>query len=104
MATPIPVASGTGDTQVAAARPGLRLRGFSCTETAGSAATAEFILYHGTSNSDPQLLAPVTFLANGTGFPWFGDHGIDCPNGIYLDRISGTTTLVVYVDPLEATL
>ncbi len=104
MATPVAVAAGTGDAQIVNARRGLRLRGFSCAETASSAAAAEFILRHGTSTGDPQLVSPVNLNANGVGFPWFGTHGIDCPDGIFLDRISGNTSLVVYVDPLEATL
>jgi hypothetical protein len=87
-ATPVEVASGTGDAQAIAAATGLRLFGFSVRENAAGAATA--ILYHGTANTDP----PIAFLSLASGavqIQWFGDKGIAIPNGLYVDRLSGTT-------------
>jgi hypothetical protein len=87
------IVSGTGDAAAVAASIDLRLVGFSCRETA--AATAEFIIRNGTSASDP----PVAFvkLASGQSLTqWFGEVGLACHNGIYIDRVSGTTHIVVY--------
>lgn len=87
-ATPVELASGTGDAQAIAAAAGLRLFGFSVRENAGGAATA--ILYHGTANTDP----PIAFLSLASGavqIQWFGDKGIAIPNGLFVDRLSGTT-------------
>ena len=103
MATPLATAAGTGDTAIIGARRNLRLIGYSVSESASSAAAAECILRHGTSVSDPQLVSPINCNANGFGMFWLGGNGINCPNGIFLDRVSGNTTLVVYVAPLEAT-
>ena len=104
MATPVAVAAGTTDVAVVGARRDLKLRGYSIAETASSAAAAEAIIRHGTSNSDPQLIAPINLDANGHGMFWFDGHGVDCPEGIWFERVNGNISLVVYVDPLEATL
>lgn len=104
MATPVAVAAGTTDVAVVGARRDLRLRGYSISETAGSAAAAEAIIRHGVSNGAPQLVAPINLDANGFGHLWFGSHGIDCPDGIWFERVTGNVSLVVYVDPLDATL
>lgn len=95
---PVVVASGTGDVQaVSGTKYNLRLVGFSVAETAGTAATAEVVLRHGTAATDDPLVAPINLAADGFGTFWY-PPGIPCPNGIYVDRVSGTTTLVLYVD------
>ncbi len=103
MATPVAIAAGTTDVAVVGARIDLRLRGYTISETAGSAAAAEAIIRHGASNSDPQLITPINLDANGYGMFWFGIDGISCPNGIWFERVTGNSSLVVYVDPIEAT-
>ena len=95
----IHVTSGTGDVQaVAAADAGwtLKLCGFSVSEDAGS--TAEVVIRDGTSNSDTPAVAPINCAASGFGMWGISNQGIPCPDGIYVDRVSGTTTVVLYVD------
>jgi len=94
---PVVVASGTADVAAVTGAYNLRLVGFSIAETASSAAAAEVVLRHGTSASDDPLVAPTNLAADGFGTFWY-PPGIPCPNGIYVDRVSGTTTLVLYVD------
>lgn len=95
---PVVVASGTGDVApVSGTAYNRRLKGFSVAETAGTAAAAEVIIRHGDDDADPQLVAPINLEANGFGVFWFHE-GIPCPNGIFIDRVSGETTLVLYVD------
>jgi hypothetical protein len=94
-ATATAVASGTADAQVIAATTSLRLVGFSAKENAGSPALAEFILRHGTSTAG----TPLAFVKLGPGESvrdWFGPGGQIASSGIFLDRISGTTELVVH--------
>lgn len=101
MPHPVEVASGTGDTAIIAADPRLKLWGFTVAETASSAVAAEVAIRHGTSSSDPLLAARMNLDANGFDGWWFG-QGISCANGIFIDRIAGTTELVLYIDPLES--
>jgi hypothetical protein len=88
------VSSGTGDVQVLAADNHNRLTGFSCRENAGTPAAAEFIIRNGTSTSAPAV-AFVRLNASESVREYFGE-GIQCPKGIFIDRISGTTHLTVY--------
>lgn len=78
---------------IAAAAPGLRLMGFSSLETAG--ATAGFFLHNGTSGSDPVLFA-CTVGQNESRAEWFGEGGILSQSGIWLERLTGTTRVIVY--------
>jgi len=95
----IVVESGTTDVQaVAAADAGwtLKLCGWSISEDAGS--TAAVVIRDGTSASGTPAVAPINCAANGFGMWGISNQGIPCPNGIYVDRVSGTTTVVLYVD------
>ena len=94
-ATATPIATGTADVQGFAATAGLRLMGYSVRESAGSAAVAALNLRHGTTATDP-LLAVSELAANGADNAWFGPQGINCPNGIFVDRVAGETELVLY--------
>lgn len=89
------VATGTGDSQVAAAATGLRLLGYSVRESAGSAAVAAFNLRNGTTDA-AALLAMGELAADSEKTVWFGPNGIDAASGIFLDRVAGETTIVVY--------
>ena len=93
--TAIPLAAGTSDEQGEPAAYNLRLIGYSVAESASSAAAAEVILRHGTTSSAPLLAAPVNLDANGYGH-FVCD--IICPAGIFIDRVSGNTTVVLYVE------
>jgi hypothetical protein len=99
MISPKHVASGTGDVDSGiAAANGLRLRGYSIAETAASAAAAEVKLHHGTTATGILLVAPINLAADGHGGWHWGADGIACPNGIFVERIAGTTELVIYYD------
>ena len=94
----IAVAAGTADIQALVPGDALRLMGFSVAESASSAAAAEVVLRHGESSSAPLLTAPINLDANGIGFPRLPSNGIECQSGIFVDRVSGNTSLVLYVD------
>jgi hypothetical protein len=94
-ATATAVASGTADAQVVAATTSLRLVGFSAKENAGSPANAEFILRHGTSTAGTPL-AFVKLGPNESVRDWFGPGGKIASSGVFLDRVSGTTEVVVH--------
>lgn len=94
-ATPTSVGSGTADAQVIAATPNLRLLGFSGKEDAATPAEAEFVLRHGTSAAGTPL-AHVNLGPNESIRDWFGPGGMAVASGIFLDRVSGTTDLVVH--------
>jgi len=101
MPQPVEVAAGTSDNAIVAPNIRLKLLGFTVAETASPAAAAEVSIRHGTSATDPLLVPPMNLDADGFD-GWDFSHGIDCPNGIYIDRVAGNTTLVLYIDPLEA--
>ena len=97
------VDAGAADSQAVPATPAGSdiqwvLWGFSAAETAGTAATAECVLRHGNGPTSPILVAPMNFAADGFGYPTFFPVPLPVPNGIYVDRVSGTTTIVLYVD------
>ncbi len=89
------VASGTTDAQGITGTWNKVLTGFSVAESAAPAAAAEVILRHGTTDAAAMLVAPINLDANG-----FGQYVLDPPvvvsSGVYVDRVSGTTTLVLY--------
>lgn len=86
------VASGTADAQAVAASSGLRLMGFGCKEDA--AGTAEFIIRNGTEDTDP-VLAFVTLTAGESVREYFGGEGLKADDGIFIERVSGTTHIVI---------
>jgi hypothetical protein len=96
--TATPVDSGTTDVQGVAAATGLRLTGFSVGETAG--ATAVVTLRNGDANGDPAV-AHISLAANGAQIVIFPDGGIPCPDGVWVDRESGTTELVLYTKTIS---
>lgn len=78
-------------------QPQIILLGYSCAETAATAATAEAIIIHGMDGTGEQIAPPINFSADGFDIKFF-PRPIAVPNGLYLDRISGNTTFVFYVD------
>jgi hypothetical protein len=90
------VASGTGDVAAVAAKWNLKLVGFSVSEDAGATAAVE--IYDGVSSSGELALAPINLAANGFGMWGIARQGIPCHNGIFVNRLSGTTTVVLYID------
>lgn len=88
------LAANTTSLAAVAANPLLRLLGFSAVETA--AATASLSIQDAASTTLASEVAGVNLAASESAREWFGEHGIPCPNGIYVNRISGTTRIVIY--------
>jgi hypothetical protein len=100
-ATAAPVASGTADVQGVAASPNLRLVGWSVTEDAATAAAAQVRLTHGTATTDPELF-DITLAADQSTREFFGPDGIAVPNGVFVDRVAGTTKLTLFTKAVES--
>jgi hypothetical protein len=88
------ITAGTTDAQAIAATTDLRLMGWSVRESAGSPAAATLNLRHGTSASDP-VVAGINLAASGVDSQWFGPQGLPADAGIYLDRLTGNTTVTL---------
>lgn len=89
MADSIHVVAGAGDVQ-GFTGPGT-LYGYSVRETAGAVATV--ILRHGTQVTDPAV-ALIMLVANTSKTEMIA--ALDLPNGLFVDRVVGTTELVLY--------
>ena len=94
-ATATVIASGTGDVQGIAAADNLRLVGYSITEDAGTPAAAELSLRHGVLATDPELFG-ITLTADQSVREGLWKDGVGVPNGVFVDRISGTTKLPLF--------
>lgn len=86
------VAAATGDEAGLAATDRLRLIGVSVRETAGAVATLN--VEHGIANSSP-IMVPVNLAAAESKTLWFGPQGLPCAGGIWLERLTGTTQVVL---------
>lgn len=95
MAAPFTIASGSGDSAVGTSGSSKVLMGWSVKED--SAAVATLVLRHGTSTSDP-IIAVINLAASASETRWLGPNGVNCPNGIFVDRLTGTTTVVIYTN------
>ena len=89
------VDSDTADEQGVAATANLRLFGYSVRENASSPDVAKVVLRHGTTDAD-DALAFINLAASQEKTVWFGEKGILCPDGIFVDRVSGESHLVLY--------
>jgi hypothetical protein len=85
-----------GSSSAAAVAPTARLRliGFSAVETAG--ATAKLSIQEGAGASLPQEMAGINLASGGSVQEWFGDHGLPCPGGIFVNRIEGASRVVIF--------
>ncbi|MCK9622138.1 MAG: hypothetical protein M0R47_16580 [Methylobacter sp.] len=72
-----------------AAQAGLRLVGYSAKESAAIPAAATFSIVHGATGAGGASLVHVNFAAAGSSTVWFGDDGIDAPNGLSIDWLTG---------------
>lgn len=94
--TAVLIASGTADAKVYDAYRGLRYHGFSAAENAGTPAVASFHLENGIAAALGAIVETVSLGAS-VSRSNFIPQGIPCPDGIFLDRIAGTTIVVVYL-------
>jgi hypothetical protein len=85
------IAAGTGDEAGIAAAAGLRLMGYSVRETAGSAATLN--LCHGTDGTT--VMAPINLASAGSDAQWFGPQGLPCDSGVWVERLTGTSQVIL---------
>lgn len=92
-ATATDAGAGTDDEAITGAAAGLRLMGFSAEETA--AGTATVILHNGTGTGDA-VTYTFSLAAGESRGEWFGPDGIASAAGIYLERVTGTTRVVVF--------
>jgi hypothetical protein len=92
-ATATDAGAGTDDEAITGAAAGLRLMGFSAEETA--AGTATVILHNGTGTGDA-VTYTFSLAAGESRGEWFGPDGIASAAGIYLERVTGTTRVVVH--------
>lgn len=71
------------------------MHGLSVRETAGAAAS--FVLRDGTASSDPAIICMNLGADESVTFELSREEGIQCTNGLFLDRVSGTTEIAVWV-------
>jgi len=88
------VASGAASVIGLPARPGMKLMGYSITEDAGTPAAARLRLRHGTTVAGIEI-ADVKLAADQSTREMFG-IGIFVPNGVFVERATGTTRLSLY--------
>jgi hypothetical protein len=94
----LPIQSGTVGALAHKPDKMLILHGYSTAETALTASTAEIIIRHGTNAAAEMIAAPINFALDGCGQPLFFPQPLPCPKGIFIDRVSGETTIILYVD------
>lgn len=80
----------------AAATPGLRLMGY----VASSAAGAVCAIVHGATGAGGDAVIPLNLAAGGNPNGWF-TNGIPMPNGISIDRVSGTFDLTLFYNTIS---
>lgn len=86
------VASGTADAQAVSGAS--TLAGWSVRESAASAAAASVTLRNGTNSASPAvaLIELAADASQAVSVP-----AVDCPDGVFVDRVAGTTEVVLYV-------
>lgn len=78
-----------------AAQAGLRMCGYSCRESAGSAAVATFEIVNGATGATDDTIVSVELLADYSETVWMWP-GVDCASGISVDHIAGTFDVTIY--------
>lgn len=96
MAVPYTASSGTTDVSISTSSV-TRLMGWCVSESATTAAAAEVILRAG-SDANGQPVAVIPLGSDGNNTQWLGPQGIVCNGGLFLDRVTGTSTVVLYLE------
>lgn len=78
-----------------AAAGGLRLVGWSIRESAGSEAVATARIMNGATVGGGTAVAQIELAASNSKDHWMWP-GVDCRNGISIDRIAGTYDICIY--------
>jgi len=87
------IASASTDEAGVAATADMRLMGYSIKETAASTATMS--LHNGTSASGAAL-AYINLASGGSVTEWFGPQGIPCAGGVWIERLTGSTAVILH--------
>lgn len=72
-----------------------RIVGWSLRETATAVATVRLLA--GQSAADGVLIDSITLAADAAHRSFFGDRGILCPNGVFVDRVAGTVEVSLWI-------
>lgn len=96
MAVGFSSANTTADVVISSSQ-GARVMGWHANEDATTAAVAEFVIRNGSSTAGDPVI-PVNLAANGSDHEWFGPMGVVFSQGVFLDRLSGTTTVTVFIE------
>ncbi len=75
---------------------GLVLLGFSCRESASSAAVATFRIIHGATVAEGSMVFPIELNANQSTSEWLGPDGIETPRGLTIDIIAGEVDITLF--------
>lgn len=73
------------------------LLGWAVGEASGTA-VAKILICNGGDAGD-EVLAPVTVLANDSKALWMGDRGLDARSGLFIQVVSGTADVTVWLRP-----
>ncbi len=92
------VAAGSGDEAGVAATANMRLMGYSIKETAAAVATMS--LLHGASSAGTALVH-LNFAASASSTQWFGPQGIPCAAGVWIERLTGSTAVILYTKVID---
>lgn len=91
----IVLAAGTGSAAAVAPTADLRLIAVSAIETAGS--TAAVSIQEGAGTDLTKEVLALSLTANEAKGPLtWGEHGVPCAGGIWVNRLSGTSRVVVH--------
>lgn len=91
--TYLPAPSGSADVQLTGQRSSVR--GFSARETTGNAAA--FVIRDGTSTADPGVFMVNLGASESIQFEFADGGGMAFQRGVFLDRVTGTTEVAVWV-------
>jgi hypothetical protein len=88
------VASGAGDAAAIVATPGLRLLGFTITDS-GGVDIAKAAIRNGTTAADPVIARGSADIDESRDYIIPGG-GVPCAAGVFVDRNGGTSTITLY--------
>ncbi len=91
-AIPISQLARATDWQAVAAETGLTFKGYSIRESDGAAATAR--IFDGTDNTG-RLIAVIELATNASDHEFYGEAGVEAPEGIFVERLAGTYDISV---------
>jgi len=77
------------------AQGGLKIMGYSVQESAGVPAAASLRIVNGATSAGTTTVFQK-LVASQSVTTWFGDNGLECPNGITVDWISGQFDITIY--------